>query len=67
MNSVTQIDYDEILIIMNKFSKMTKFVSVKSKQTIEQLTYVLIKELMITEEVSEFIVFDRDKLFVSKF
>ena len=67
MNSVTQVDYDEILVIVNRFSKMTKFVSIKSKQTTEQLTYVLIKELMITEEVSEFIVFDRNKLFVSKF
>ena len=46
---------------------MTKFVFVKSKQTTEQLTYVLIKELMITEEMSEFIVFNRDKLFVLKF
>ena len=67
MNSVTQVDYDEILVIINRFSKITKFVSVKSKQTTEQLTYVLIKELMITEEVSEFIIFDKDKLFVSKF
>ena len=67
MNSVTQVDYDEILVIINRFSKMTKFVSIKSKQTIEQLTYVLIKELMITEKVSEFIVFDRNKLFVLKF
>ena len=67
MNTVTQVGYDEILVMMNKFSKMTKFVLVKSKQTTEQLTYVLIKELMITEKVSEFIVFDRDKLFVLKF
>ena len=67
MNSVTQVDYDEILVMMNRFSKMTKFVSIRSKQTIEQLTYILIKELMITEKMSEFIVFDRNKLFVSKF
>ena len=67
INSVTQVSYDEILVMMNKFSKKTKFVSVKSKQTIEQLTYVLIKKLIITEKMSEFIVFDRDKLFVSKF
>ena len=67
MNSVTQVSYDEILVMMNKFSKMIKFVSVKSKQTTEQLTYVLIKELIITEEMLEFIIFDRDKLFVLKF
>ena len=67
MNSVTQVSYDEILVMMNKFSKITKFIFVKSKQTTKQLTYVLIKELIITEEMSEFIVFNRDKLFVSKF
>ena len=67
MNSITQVSYNEILVIMNKFSKITKFVSVKNKQTIEQLTYVLIKELIITEEVSKFIVFNKDKFFVSKF
>ena len=67
MNSVIRVDYDEILVIVNRFLKMTKFVFVKSKQTTEQLTYVLIKELMITERMSEFIVFDRDKLFISKF
>ena len=67
MNSVTQVSYDEILVRMNRFLKMTKFVSVKSKQTTEQLTYVSIKKLIITEEVLEFIVFNRDKLFVLKF
>ena len=67
MNSVIRVDYDEILVIVNRFLKMTKFVFVKSKQTTEQLTYVLIKELMITERMSEFIVFDKDKLFVLKF
>ena len=67
INSVTQVNYDEILIIMNRFSKMTKFILVKSKQTTEQLTYILIKELIITEKMLEFIVFDKDKLFVLKF
>ena len=45
MNSVTQVSYDEILVIINRFSKMTKFVLVKSKQTTEQLIYVLIKRV----------------------
>ena len=67
INSVTQVSYDEILVMMNRFSKITKFISVRSKQTTEQLTYVLIKELIITEEISELIVFDKDKFFVSKF
>ena len=66
MNSVTQVNYDKILVMINRFSKITKFVFVKSKQTTKQLTYILIKELIITEEVLKFIVFDRDRLF-SKF
>ena len=66
-NSITQVSHDEILIMINRFSKMIKFVSVKSKQTAEQLTYVLIKKLIITKEVSESIIFNRDKLFVLKF
>ena len=66
-NSITQISYDEILVIIDRFSKMTKFISIKSRQTAKQLTYVLIKKLVITEEVSESIIFDRNKLFVSKF
>ena len=67
MNLVTQVSYDEILVMMNRFSKIIIFVFVKSKQTIKQLTYVLIKELIITEEMLEFIIFDKDKLFVLKF
>ena len=67
INSVTQVKYDEILVMMNRFLKMTKFILVKSKQTTKQLTYILIKELIIIEKMLEFIVFDKDKLFVSKF
>ena len=66
-NLITEISYDEILVIIDEFSKITKFISVKSKQTAKQLTYVLIKKLVVTEEVLELIVFDRNKLFVSKF
>ena len=66
-NSITQISYDEILVMIDRFSKITKFISIKSRQTAKQLTYVLIKKLMITEKVLESIVFNKDTLFVSKF
>ena len=66
-NLITQVSYDEILIMIDRFLKITKLISIKSKQTAKQLTYVLIKKLIVTEEVLESIVFDRDKLFVSKF
>ena len=67
INLMTQVSYDEILVMIDRFSKMIKFVFVKSKQTIEQLTYILIKKLIITKEVLESIVFNKDKLFVLKF
>ena len=66
-NSITQVSYNEILIMIDRFSKMIKFIFVKSRQTAEQLTYVFIKKLIITEKVLKSIIFDRDKLFVSKF
>ena len=66
-NSITRVSYDKILVIIDRFLKMIKFISVKSKQTAEQLTYVLIKKLVITEEVLKSIVFNKNKLFVSKF
>ena len=66
-NSITRVSYNEILIMINRFLKMIKFISIKSKQTVKQLTYVLIKKLIIIEKISESIVFDRNKLFVSKF
>ena len=66
-NSITKVIYDEILVIIDRFFKITKFISVKSKQTAKQLTYILIKKLVVTEEMSESIIFDRNKLFVSKF
>ena len=66
-NSITRISYDEILVMIDRFLKMTKFISVRNKQTVKQLTYVLVKKLIVTEEVSESIVFNKDKLFVSKF
>ena len=66
-DSITRVSYDEILIRIDRFSKIIKFIFIKSSQTAEQLTYVLIKKLIITKEMSESIVFDRDKLFVSKF
>ena len=66
-NSITQISYDEILVMIDRFSKMTKFISIRNRQTAKQLTYVLIKKLIITKEILESIVFDRNKFFVSKF
>ena len=66
-NSITKVSYDEILIMIDRFLKMTKFILVKSKQTAKQLTYVLIKKLVVTEKVLKSIVFNRNKFFVLKF
>ena len=66
-NSITQVSYNEILIMIDRFSKIIKFIFVKSRQTAEQLTYVLIKKLIVIEKVLESIIFNRNKLFVLKF
>ena len=67
LNSINEIEYNEILIIIDRFIKAEKFISVQNHQSAEQLTYLIIRKLVVKEEVSESIVFDRDKLFISKF
>ena len=67
MNSVLKQTYENILIIINRFFKTRRFISIKRKQSAEDLTHLIIKEIMIKEKVSKLIIFNKDKLFVLKF
>ena len=67
LDSVNEIEYDGILIIVDRFIKAGRFISVQEHQSAEQLTYLIIRELVAKEGVPESIVSDRDKLFISKF
>ena len=67
INSVLKWIYENILIIINRFFKAERFILIKKKQIIEDLAHLIIKEIIIKEEVSKSIIFNKDKLFVFKF
>ena len=67
MNLVSKQIYENILIIINRFFKIKRFILVKREQSAEKLTHLIIKEIIIKEEVSKSIIFNRNKLFVFKF
>ena len=67
MNSVLKQTYENILIIIDRFFKVKRFILIKKEQSAENLTHFIIKEIIIKEEVSKLIIFNRNKLFVFKF
>ena len=67
MNLIITQTYESILIIINRFFKAERFILIKREQLTEDLTHLIIKEVVIKEEVSKLIIFDRNKLFVFKF
>ena len=67
MNLILKQIYKNILMIINRFFKAKRFILVKRKQTAKDLTHLIIKEIIVKEEVSKLIIFNKNKLFVSKF
>ena len=67
LDPVNEIEYDGILVIVDRFIKAKRFISVQGHQSAEQLAYLVIRELVAKEGVPESIVSNRDKLFISKF
>ena len=67
MNSDFKQIYEDILIIINRFFKIERFILIKKEQLTENLTRLIIKKIVAKEKVSKLIIFDRNKLFVLKF
>ena len=44
-------------MIIDRFFKIKRFILIKKEQTTENLTHLIIKEIMIKEEVSKSIIF----------
>ena len=53
--------------MINRFFKIKRFILVKREQLTEDLTRLIIKEIIAKEKVSKLIIFDKNKLFVLKF
>ena len=64
---VTETIYDSILIIVDRLIKYNYFLSYKKASTAEDLVYTFLKTIIANHELSDEIISDKDKLFISKF
>ena len=63
----TQIQYDSILIIVDKLTKYSHIIPFQEKFSAEQLEYVILNKLIRYQGISKSITSDRDKLFTSNY
>ncbi len=66
-DSVTEVVYNVILMIVKWLIKYVLFMLFSEKTTAQELTHTILKEVVSRFELSEEIIFNKDKLFISKF
>ena len=59
--------YDIITTIIYTLTKYARFISYRIIIIVEELAYLLIREVFAHYSILEYIISDRDKLFISKF
>lgn len=59
--------HDEIMVVVDKLSKVANFVSAKSTNSTSEVGLIFIKEIIRLHGVPKNIVFNRDAKFTSKF
>ena len=64
---LTKVIYDSILIIVNWLTKKVRFLSYKEVSDAEELTYTFLRNVIALQRLSDKIISDRDKLFMSRF
>jgi hypothetical protein len=61
------ITYNSILIVTDRLTKYAHFIFYKEGVTAEELIYIFNRNIIINYEISEEIISNRDKLFISNF
>ena len=64
---ITKVVYDLILVIIDRLTKYGYFIPYKEASLTEDLAYTFYKYVVRNHGLPEEIIFDRDKLFISKF
>ena len=64
---LTGVIYNSILIVVDQYTKKVKFLSYKEALNAKELTYTFLQNVTVHQELSDKIIFKRDKLFTLRF
>ena len=64
---LTEVFYDLILTIVNQLMKEVQFIPYKEVLNTEELAYIFLRNVTALQDLSDEIISDRDKLFMSNF
>ena len=64
---ITEEYYDGIIVVVDRFSKLGRFIPFRETITAPNLAYLFLKKIVAYYGVLEVIVLDRDKLFILNF
>ena len=59
--------YDLILMIVDHYMKMTRYLSIKKTLTVVKLTKLFFEKIALKYEISNDIIINKDSLFISAF
>jgi len=59
--------YDSILMIVNHYMKMTRYLSTKKTLTVVELAELFFEQIALKYEILNDIIIDRNSLFISAF
>ena len=66
-DSITDIKYDSILVVVDRLTKYAHFIPWKEKENAGDLAKVILKEIIANHGIPQSIISDKNKLFTSKF
>jgi hypothetical protein len=67
MKLITEVVFDSILVITDRFTKYGYFILYKESLLAEELAYAFNKHIIGNYEISKKIISDRNKLFILRF
>ena len=66
-DTITDIKYNSILVIVDRLTKYAHFIPWKEKGNAKDLAKVILKKIIANHGIPQSIISDRDKLFIFKF
>ena len=64
---MTGVEYDSILVIVDRLTKFAHFIAYKEASTADDLAYIFLKTIVSLHRLPDKIVLDRGSTFASKF